>query len=445
MHLSWTSVLSILCVTVTPLVLAVPDRLVVTGTGGAAVPADNEVLKDKVQKLLQQLESGSTTAQQAAAEWELLRLGPDVLPLLPRADAAPAGVKERVAQIAATLEELRHRVWNIDKTQIPLAVALDSLKKQTQMTLVDRRQAHTAVQVTPDFTEASYWQAALWLARQADARLSLYQPDGQVALVDGPAPLLPTALSGPFRVVLKRVSSSVDIEAQSHVGKLALEIAWEPRFRPFLIERGSVSFRTAKSDKHEAFATESPAHGPEFVAELNAKEFDVLFSAPPRSIGVLDDVTGRFVVTMPSKLLTFTFKAQVVAGVSQTEPGGAAVKVERIDLEADRWTVEISITVPAGMPKLDSFQRWLGSRSWLDQTTCQLDRLVDAKRQKLSPKPLWTNASVVSPTHVLVRFQFTADDGAKLQDFDKWRLVCSVPGRLVEMTVPFELHGIALP
>ncbi len=69
----------------------------------AAAPEDAADLKAKVQRLVEQL---GIPAKQVAAETELLKLGPDVLPYLPgeKAKLTPAQ-RERLRSIRATLQE----------------------------------------------------------------------------------------------------------------------------------------------------------------------------------------------------------------------------------------------------------------------------------------------------------------------------------------------------
>jgi hypothetical protein len=405
---------------------------------GLAFPDDP--LKEKVVKLVQRLK---TSPSDAMAEWELLQLGPEALPALHSLGPVPDAVKERLATVTATLEELRPKTWTVAKTQMPLAQALDQVKKQTGEALVDRRQSPVGVQVTVDFKSAPYWEIADSLARQADARLALYQPDGRVALVDGPAPPVPVFVHGPFRVAVKGAGARAQFDTQTRVGALNLEIAWEPRFQPFLIEAGPMSLR-AKSAEAAPFVAEVHAHGPVFVHERIAKEFEVLHPAAPRSAAVLDEITGQFVVTMPSKQLEFKFKP-IAVDKPQAEPGGVKVSVTHLTIDPDRWTIQMTFEVPAAGPKLESFQGWLGSRTWLDRTICHLDRVVDAKRQELQPDPLRTQVVSASATRAVVRYEFTNPDGAALKDFTSWRMICHVPGRLVELQVPFQFKKVELP
>jgi hypothetical protein len=397
--------------------------------------------KAQVKVLLDQLEAGPTDAKRVTAEWELLKLGPTILPLLPPTETAPPTVKERLANIKATLEELQPRIWKVTETRkMPLDEALNLLKKSTGLALLDRRQVSKAAEVTVDAGNWSYWKIADALAKQTNSRLSLYQPDGQVALIDGPFSEEPTELSGLFRIAVKRVYTRLDFISKTRAGFLGLEIAWEPRFAPYLIQVGKLSFQYATAASDAPIRGTIEAGSPLFVTEKIAKEFDIGFAAPPRAVTSLRDFRGQFVVTMPAK--TLTFKA-LKLGAKQTQ-NGVRVTTTAIDVAKDRWSVVLTVDVPEAGPTLDSFQSWLGSNAWLSQSDCQFERGAGESKEVLRPNPLYTKIlGFPTATRVAVRYQFMP--GPTGGDFASWRLTCRVPGRLVEVSVPFSFGSIDLP
>jgi hypothetical protein len=381
--------------------------------------------------------------ERAAAEWELLKLGPDILPLL---DKAPAGVKDKLDQVRATLEDLKPRTWSVKKSDLTLRETLKGLQDATGLALVDRRQEKTDPRVTVDFQNKSYWEVVESLLRQTDSRLYLYSTDGQVALIDGPARPTPLRLHGPFRVAVKRVSTKLDLESKSHVFVLGLEIAWEPRFAPYLIEVGKVTAQAgrAKGPIHEAAA---PGQGPILVPEKNAKEFDVYMAAPPRAVATLESVEGHFVVTMPSRTLALEFKKGFKEKEAQADPTGVIVSVTKIDTgKKGQWMVELGVEVPAAGPKFESHQVWFENKMFRDRLQCHLERGAGANKEILRADPLQTNVTARG-TQAVISYRFTAkhNPGVPVEDFSAWKLVCEVPGRMVEVTVPFAFTGVELP
>jgi hypothetical protein len=392
-------------------------------------------LKAQVQSLLEAMETGSE-GQRAAAEWALVKIGPDALPHLPRPDAS----QERVAAVIATLEEMRPRTCTVNRTEVPLDEILKQLKDQTKLGLRDLRQDKSTIRVSVDFRAASFWQVVQALADQTKSRIALYQPDGQVALLDGPLRPVPVSLHGPFRVAVKRLSTSKDLDTGTHVCLLTLELAWEPRFLPYLIEPGPASLRAGNG-----FTTKVPARAAVPVADQSAREIELMFAAPPRSSPMINELAGTLTVTTPIAQHRFEFKYPKVKSHKFTD--GVQVTVNDVATQPDRWTVEMTVQHPAAAPQFDSFQRWLGGKVWLDSTTCVFERGVGENLQILRPDPLRTQIVSASAERVTVRFQFLKNNpgGVPLENIDSMKLVCRTPGRMVEMTVPYTFKDLPLP
>src|SRR5262249_53548608 len=103
-------------------------------------PTDPDKLPAQVKSLLAQMDSAPSEDRKLAAEWELLKLGPDVLPLLPPPDKRSENLKERLPSVQKALEALRAPTITMDKTQMPLSKALALVARETGMTVLDRRQ-----------------------------------------------------------------------------------------------------------------------------------------------------------------------------------------------------------------------------------------------------------------------------------------------------------------
>jgi hypothetical protein len=408
--------------------------------GGDAGPGGD--IKAKVHALVQQMETGTSEGQRAEAEWALLKLGPDAMAYLPKPDAASGGIKDRLTAVWATLEEMQPRTWTVDSGDMSLDDALKRLKETTKLTLRDLRLDKSNSRVHVDFRAASYWQVVQALAAQTKARISLYQPDGQVALVDGPGRDLPVSLHGPFRVAFKRVATAVDLDTGTHICLVTLEIAWEPRFFPYLIEPGAATLNTFKDNR---FATETPRGAALPVLEHNAKEIELRFTAPPRTAERIDELRGRFVITTPITQHRFEFKNP--KGKTQKGPDGVQVTLNDVTTQPERWTVELTVEHPTAAPQFDSFQKWLGSKTWVDSSTCTFERGVGENLEVLRPDPLRTQLVSATANRVTVRYQFLKNNpgGVPLENVESWTLVCRTPGRMVEMTVPYAFRDLPLP
>ena len=104
---------------------------------------------------------------------------------------------------------------------MPLSKALAELARQTGNEVQDRRQAREDVLLKLHFKDDSFWEVLDAIAKAADARVSVFQKDGVVALVDGPFQVLPVSYNGLFRVTLKRIAITHVLEADTRMCQFA--------------------------------------------------------------------------------------------------------------------------------------------------------------------------------------------------------------------------------
>jgi hypothetical protein len=404
-------------------------------------------LSAQVKGLIEQLDSAAGEDKKLAAEWELLRLGPEALAYFPSADKLSVSLKERLAPIRAALEELRPRTLTIDKSSMPLSKALAWLARETGMTVVDRRQADRDQPVTLDYQGATFWQVAEDLASQVRASLNLYQVDGQLALVDAPYRPLPRSQHGPFRTTIKRYGVTRDLDAGTHVLGIGLELSWEPRLMPLYVDSGPVSLRTGQDERGQPFLAQLPSRSPVRMAGALAHEFDLLFPAPPRKTQRIDELKGHFVVATPSRMMTFAFKK--LAPLNQPQPAfsqsrdGVKVTISKIVEQKDRWIVEVVTENPKAGPRLESHQAaW-----WLDNVRVQLEQGAGELLKVFTPEALLEQRLSVTATEATVRYHFLMRSAPEqpAAPLNQWRLVCRTPGRMVEVTVPYTFKDVELP
>jgi hypothetical protein len=407
----------------------------------AAAQAPDPALTANVKQLVAQL-GASDEDKQIAAEWALLRLGPDVLPLLPT-----AGGGERLRNVTATLKELLPRTFTFKSKGITLAAALKELTRQTGIAVFDRRGQKTDVPFPLTCDRLPFWEALDMIARAAHARVSLYQADGNLALVARPAQAadvlpLPVTSHGPFRIAVKGVTNRLDLETGSHTCAVKLEVAWEPRLQPFLVEVGPAVILFGKDKDGKVRKETLPSRGQDAVTGRNALEVDLRVPAPHRSAGEITLVQGTFVVTAPSKMLTFTFDRLTAAkppGPPRTQEG-VTVRLTEVVKEPDRWTFEVVIDNPRGGPRFESYQSWLGNNAiWLDKGA--------GTRQRLLPSAADEEILKLTATQAVVRYAFTkkGNAGVAFGEPGDWTLHYRTPGRMVEVTVPYAFKALPLP
>jgi hypothetical protein len=396
-------------------------------------------LAAKVKRLLQQLDS-TDPKQQVAAESALLHLGPQALPFLPRTDPKSASPQaQRLLAIRRVLQELLPRTVSLQCDGASLKEVLAQLAKQTGMTVVDRRVSRTETKVDLRLDGATFWQAVDAICRKANANLSLFQPDGNLALVDGPYRELPNQFRGPIHGAVKRIALTRDLETGNHSCDVQLEFAWEPRFRPFLAAIGTCTVTFQPDGKGHAKVVRQDSKGQVPVQGRSAVEFDVRVAAPARSCPGVARLEGELSVITACKMLTFAFDQLAVSAKPGKErrqvKEDVGVTLSRLQVDEENWTVDVFLDYPPGGPHFESYQSWLSNNQiYLERLKGDKVRIRPSGEEDLRP------ANAPQPG---VRYRFSNRKG--LGQPRDWRLVYETPGRIVELKVPFVFTNLELP
>jgi hypothetical protein len=424
----------LLCVSAIPLLLVI-----------ATAAADQPPAKDKVAPLVQQLNDGDSAKREEAVK-ELIKLGPNVIPLLPEEEELTSGQqKKHLAQVLKALKDLQiqqalppHPVTL--EGVLPLDKALAELAKQSGVKVEDRRRTKAEKQLKLELKAVTFWQAIDAIAKSADAQVSLFQRDGGIALVDGPHVALSVSYHGPFRVTLQRKVLIDDLVAGSRQLIVTLELAWEPRFRAYLLETTPKSIAVQDDAKHDVPAADDG--GKAAVEGKLATTVELRMPAPPRSVVRLGLLRGEFTITGAGEMLTFTFDtlAQLKddAKAREQQQKGVAVRLGKPVLTDDLWTVEAQLEYPRHGPKFESFQSWIGYNEMF---------LQDPAGERRFPNTGGYSLESTSSNRAVIRYHFIDKRREKLvrgKPAD-WRVVYKTPGLLLEVPVPFSFTDVTLP
>lgn len=345
-------------------------------------------------------------------------------------------------------KELVPRTITLQQASISVSKALKELVSQTGNQVEDRRREKDETKVLKlDLKDATFWQALDAIAKAADARVSLYERDGKLALVDGPHQLLPVSYSGLFRVVVKEIHLHQYLDADTHTCDLKLEVAWEPRFQPLFMETRPDSL-IVQDDKGRAIDVPEEGGGPAAIGRPMVHTTTVRIPAPQRSAKQLGLFKGKLSVTGPSKMLTFTFdklsKIEKAADAKKETKQGVTVNLRELRSEGgggdEVWTVGLLLEYPADGPKFESFQSWIvNNKIYLEKETAGI-------KQQLPPN-LGYETDDQSDTKAIIRYRFGDEPDKKLTlgKFSDWKLVYTTPGRIAEVPVPFEFKDLPLP
>lgn len=223
----------------------------------------SETPSEDVQSLVEQLTADSRRVR-LAAEAQLLNLGPEILPSLPRADdIRDANTRTAIARIRKTLEtrqvdaQFQSSTFTL-RGEHQLQHVAAELSRQTGNTIGLSRLPATlrSEKVSVRFENVPFWQAVTIIAEQK--QLAWQINEGQMTLIQNEKPstatsALPTAVVGPFHIALENPSVK-DLPGASG-GQLwsgVLVFTSEPRLQPLVIRYQSPSMTAASGDeKHK--------------------------------------------------------------------------------------------------------------------------------------------------------------------------------------------------
>jgi hypothetical protein len=406
----------------------------------------NSPTKETIAALVKKLADADRVKREEASK-ELINLGPVALPFLPELeDIASDSQKRQLTVVLKALkdqqiqQELPLRPVTLQSSDLSLDKALTELTKQSGNKVEDRRRTKVERPLKLDLKGVTFWQALDAIAKEADAQLSLYQRDGVIALVDGPNKPLPVSYHGLFRIVLLRKVVVDDLAADAHHLIVSLEVAWEPRFRPYLLETVPQSVVAQDDAKHDLRGEDGGGKAP--VEGKLAATVDVRFPAPPRSAARLGVLRGEFSVTGAGEMLTFTFGtlAQIEkdANARQQKQKDVAVKLSKPILADDLWTVEAQLEYPPHGPKFESFQSWIGYNEMF---------LRSPEGNQRFPNNGGYSVESSSANRAVIRYHFVDKRAEKLVrgNAADWQVAYKTPGVLVEVPVPFTFKDVALP
>lgn len=324
---------------------------------------------------------------------------------------------------------------------LSLSKALDLLAQQTG-TRVEDRLGKPGLTVRLNPHPVSFWQALDRIAASSGARVEL-QASGPIALV-APAPNWrrpPLSYDGLFRFALKRVTASRDLEGEaSHYGA-TIEAAWEPGLLPLFLETRPQGLRLI-DDKGKALSGPDAGSSVAPVDGRTSLTFDIALPSLPRSAARIRLLEGTLSAVVPSKMLTFTFPTldrleKAAAGAperSQTQDG-VGCRVGKVVLAKDRWTVQVSLDLPPGGKRLESYQSWVvNNEMWLEGK---------GGKTRLPSSDYFLNSA--SARRAVLTYHFRDKPGKARGKPEDWRVVYRTPASVVEVPVKFAFKDVPLP
>jgi hypothetical protein len=429
-------------------VIVLPILLAVLALPGLSADKPNPgELKEKVKGLVDKL-ADKDPAKQDEAAIELLQLGPDVLPLLPRADAKLSDSQKKA--LAVVRKSLRDQQMKRDLTPklvtmngtFTVSKALEELEKQTGISVEDQREG-TDSKLALKLNKVTFWQALDAIARDADGRVEYYR-GGKIVLGKRPDGYTnpPVCYDGIFRAMVREIEIRRTLDTENATYSAIIEVAWEPRFRPFRLDFNPADL-TVEDEKSRKI--ELPEAEKESLA-VTSKAF-VLFRVPlgaiQRSSQKLGLLKSPLKFVGPTRMDSFAFdktlaELQKNPKAREMTQEGVTVGVTNLELPSDHWTLVMSLEYPADGPQFESFESWLIFNELV---------LKSKEGDKIFPSNGGYVIQGTAGNRATIEYHFVDSKKDKLTrgNPDDWKPVYKVPGLIVEVPMKFEFKDVPLP
>jgi hypothetical protein len=211
---------------------------------------------------------------------------------------------------------------------------------------------------------------------------------------------------------------------------LSLNLTWEPRLKPVFAQIPMASVAAVLAGGKTLKASNAQA-APEIPLNLGgcSTQIDLQLERPTRSDVKIENLTGEFVVAVPSDRHQYVFE-KFGNGARQAEKyGDVTVTLEGARRNGAVYEMRVFVEFRDSQGALDSFRGWILSNEAY---------LLDANQKRMENVGLQTYA--ITPNAVGIAYLFQIND-----DPDKYQLVYESPGAITKQTVKYELQDIELP
>lgn len=412
-----------------------------------AEPTASDLIAPKVRALIKQLDA-SEQAKREAAEKELIALGQDVLPLLPKPDArTPAEVKNRLrrvytALLAAAIEASTKPAFVTLNGEMTLSEAMAGIEKQTGNKVVDKRSER--MEEVPDpkmklaLEKVPFWQALDTVLDAANLQLYNYDVEGgglgYVSRGEGALPRIGHGgYGGLFRLEPTLLEATSDLRNPMNKGlKLTVDVAWEPRVRPVVLELAPGDLK-ATDEAGGELASDAGMETLEFpVRGTNAGvELEFGFKLPPRSVKQIASIKGKMSALVLGRIEEFEFTDLDKAKGVEQERGGVTVIMREVRKNEEIYDVKVKVKFGDAGKALESHQ------GWIYDNECYL---LDRSGNKIENAGLEATSTGANEVGLDYKFDLGEETSAK-----GYKFIYKTPAAIVRIPIEFELKNIELP
>jgi hypothetical protein len=332
------------------------------------------------------------------------------------------------------------RSVTLQAKDMPLSRVLQAVQGKTGIAV--RRGVPEDPKLDLDLQKVPFWKALDDIARAANLRVSLYQKDHKIALVAGPYQEVPTCYSGPFRITLKKLTATRDLETGARTCVAKLEVAWQPPFQPFLVETQPQTFVLKDDQMHDHKVSRDKVLAYAAGDHL-ATDVDLTLPTLERGVPHIGLFKGSLRMVGAAQPLTFTFD-NLAKGKNLARDAVAIemqdFRVEKAAVNEKRWIVKLALAYPPSTFRFESFQ--IGS--WLGRSQAVL---VSRKTgQRYTTKDFEPEAEdKVDKAVIIYRFSEDTENKKFLDEPADWKLEYTTMGPVLEVPIDFEFKDVPLP
>ncbi len=413
----------------------------------AGQPSANEAFRTEVQTLVVKLDDEQADVR-AKAEARLIKLGPQVLDLLPAPGSeSDEQVKQALRRVRKTLQDAQAQSAIASSTvtlhgRLKLSQVLAQIEKQTGNKIAAMPQPAQIPAADPEvnveFNKTPFWTALDQVLDQAQLSLYPYGQPGAMQLVPRGPNELPrvgrATVVGPLRIEPVRVHASRDLRSKApSILMVTLEVAWEPRLQPISIKEPMAAVK-AVDPSGAAIAVCDPQAAPEALprAGSSALEIEVPLAMPPAETKEITSLKGTLRVMMLGKVEKFSF-ANLLSEKREKEKRIAAATVALTDVRknGEAWEVYVQLSYDDAGDALESHRNW----AWQNKAY-----LKGADGKPIEPDS--TESTLRTPKALGVGYVFALEKDVTPE---KMTFVYETPGMVVTKDYAYELKGIKLP
>jgi hypothetical protein len=322
-----------------------------------------------------------------------------------------------------------------------LSEALTEFRKQTGIVVFDKH-GEDDPRLKLNLKQVPSWKALDTIAAESGTRLFLSPRDGRVGLDKRTVKTTqPVCYAGPYRIALQRLTAQRDFDTDRRACLATLDVSWEPQAPPLWLETRPAKIVARGNDTNELTAL---AEGGDLKAVDGryGYSFEVHLPPVPRTTQDWKFIRGQLAVIGPTKVIPFTFgpldalaKAAPDAPLRTQNKDGITCRISSIQLQGDRWVVEVLVDNPPGSAMLDTSQIWVANNELA---------LVSRDGGKKLVSSEWVLGNDPS-RKAKVTYEFRDRGETRRGDPANWTLTYRTPADLKVMALPFEFKDVPLP